>query len=103
MEATSAAKSSTFFSMPSPFSETNALYELDLAAQLLGNSLDVILERRPCSPFNESLLQEAVLLVVFADTAVYHLVDDLLRLRLSSGLVLLECLDEEDLLLLLRG
>ena len=52
---------------------------------------------------NESLLQEAVLLVVLADTAVYHLVDDLLRLRLGSGLVLLECLDEEDLLLLCEG
>ena len=52
---------------------------------------------------NESLLQEAVLLVVLADTAVYHLVDDLLRLRLSSGLVLLESLDQEDLLLLCEG
>ena len=94
MEATSAAKSSTFFSMPFALLETNALYELDLAAQLLGNSLDVSLNGNLVL-LNESLLQEAALLVVLADTAVYHLVDDLLRLRLSSGLVLLESLDQE--------
>ena len=88
--------------MPSPFSKRTALYELDLAAQLLGNSLDVSLNGNLVL-LNESLLQEAVLLVVLADTAVYHLVDDLLRLRLSSGLVLLESLDQEDLLLLCEG
>ena len=37
--------------------ETNALYELDLAAQLLGNSLDVVLDG-DLVLLNESLLQE---------------------------------------------
>ena len=51
----------------------------------------------------ESLLQEAVLLVVLADAAHNHLLDDLLRLRLSSGLVFLGSLDEQDFLLLVQS
>ena len=52
MEATSAAKSSTFFSMPSPFSKRTHFYELDLAAQLLGKTPDVSPQRNPVLSLN---------------------------------------------------
>ncbi len=62
--ATSAAKSSCFFSMPSPFSKRTAVHELDPAAQLLGGVGDIPLNRfMEAVAADELHLQQAVLLV----------------------------------------